>query len=447
MSVLAPAAKSPDSPAALDFAELLVTQAPGLLPLVSAEQIHATQECFDIEAANADLRRQSPEADRRFSGTYGMDPRGFGDTRRQLEAIDARMGPMPAGTGEIVLDTREVLAEDILTAAPRNQAAEARFRERIYGELTATPVRVEVLTKASPPLVVLRWGTTMLPHSQGRVTFADLVRKGAPFAQPYIDEVLNGPEMQEMREAIYTLRSEVRTITTEHQDLSDRNKEHNVVRRISEFLGRPGITDMLELMKEAEKHPENGTFEELLARANAPYPSIRIWDQPLAFLEEAEKLIAKGELELATIGWMRARSHAMAAAERFSSYEQRVMKGAGVAIVWLERMKMAGKIAAGVATGGWSLAGQAAAAATYVFVQEGAQQKAEVSQGLRASVDFNALFKQSAMEGALSFLGGLTQGAFSKALATRFGASLATKFGPAVAERVISAGAAVTSSF
>jgi hypothetical protein len=144
---------------------------------------------------------------------------------------------------------------------------------------------------------------------------------------------------------------------------------------------------------------------------------------------------------------MRARSHAMAAAERFSSYEQRVMKGAGIAIVWLERMKMAGKIAAGVATGGWSLAGQAAAAATYVFVQEGAQQKAEVSQGLRESVDFNALFKQSAMEGALSFLGGLTQGAFSKALATRFGASLATKFGPAVAERVISAGAAVTSSF
>src|SRR5690606_8658905 len=126
-------------------------------------------------------------------------------------------------------------------------------------------------------------------------------------------------------------------------------------------------------------------------------------------------------------------------------YEERVMSGAGIAVKWLERAKFAGKLAAGVASGGYSLGAQALIAGGYTLAQEGAQQASEVAHGLRESIDVKGLAQQATVEGAMALFGAMAQGAFAKTLSARFGEKLATSYGPFVAERIIGGAATATS--
>ena len=52
------------------------------------------------------------------------------------------------------------------------------------------------------------------------------------------------------------------------------------------------------------------------------------------------------DFEIGAIAYMRAEAALDKAARRFQRYEERVMKGAAIAVKWLGRAKFAGKIAA-----------------------------------------------------------------------------------------------------
>src|SRR5205823_5325898 len=132
-----------------------------------------------------------------------------------------------------------------------------------------------------------------------------------------------------------------------------------------------------------------------------PFPSLTQWTPVEDAIKEALGLLGNDEFDLAFIAFMRASGIAEKAIQRYERYEEKVMKGAGLAVTWLERLKTAGKIAAGIASGGLALPAQAAVAAGYALLQEGAQQEAEVAYGQRSGLDLGGLAKLAATEGAM----------------------------------------------
>ena len=65
------------------------------------------------------------------------------------------------------------------------------------------------------------------------------------------------------------------------------------------------------------------------------------------------------------------------------AYDKRVTTGAQTAIKWAERLKTAGSIAAGIASGGLGLTGSALVAGGYSFAQGAAEQMSAVHHGLQ----------------------------------------------------------------
>ena len=155
-------------------------------------------------------------------------------------------------------------------------------------------------------------------------------------------------------------------MSVEHRLRIEANKDHPVVRRIAEFLGGGDeIEAMVALLKEIEEHPERGTWEERQEELSTECPSMEIWDEPQKAANEARTTIDE-DFEIGAIAYMRAEAALDKAARRFQRYEERVMKGAAIAVKWLGRAKFAGKIAA------TALPGSAVVnAAVYSIIQEG----------------------------------------------------------------------------
>ncbi|MET0730598.1 MAG: hypothetical protein ABWZ03_05345, partial [Solirubrobacterales bacterium] len=80
-------------------------------------------------------------------------------------------------------------------------------------------------------------------------------------------------------------------------------------------------------------------------------------------------------------------------------------------------------------------------------IRDGAQQASEIAYDLRDGFNVTGLLKQAGVEGAMAYLGGVTQNAFNGALTARFGARLTDLVGEVAAQRTISAVGAATSSF
>jgi hypothetical protein len=439
-------------------AEMLASEAPVLLGLIPAKGIEDLQAQIDAKASNEVVDREKQKRWNEISaGQDFQDPKMFNpgvtnpEDFKRIERGRTVVGDAP---NRFTVDAQAVLdVAGIRTPHSQNNSLERAFREKIWADLTKGPITAEIAP--------MRWGPRRmqigvtyyssdnwtLDHTKGIIHFDDLTKQGGRYGKEYADEVANSPELRQLTRALALIKEEIDEIKKDHYERSKLNEEHGVVRHIAEALGGDDLGDLMKAVIEAKKHPENGTLEQQLAELENPYPSVRMWDVPEGQLAQAHEFLAKGDFDLAMLSFMQASGSAEKATERYQRYEAKVMKGAGIAVKWLTRLKTAGKLAVGVATGGLALPAQAAVAAGYAFLQEGAQQESEVAYGLRSSVDLGGLAKLAATEGAMTFFGGLTQGAFTKTLTARFEVSLAERYGPSIAKRLISGTAAATSTF
>jgi hypothetical protein len=221
--------------------------------------------------------------------------------------------------------------------------------------------------------------------------------------------------------------------------LQARGKTHPVVKATAEFLGGPSIAEISEVILDAKKHPEKGTLEARLAELQAPEPPLEIWRDPTLDVKQATALLNKREVTLAAVGLVRAQHSAGIAFGAYERYEQRVMKGAGVAVKWLERAKEAGKLAVEVAASeaGLGALAKAGLAGAYGFVQGEA--------GREEGKSHWDLAKDAGVEAAMSFIGDRFKDGFKDALKERFAAQL--KAYPSLAHHVIESTAGMSASF
>lgn len=425
--------------------QLIAETAPALLSVVPAPEISALEKRLRIAQKNQELAQQSNRIRQQFQARYNLPAEGFGDTRKQIHGLQSQMKPV-GGPLELEVSGADLLATDMTVPPAGDVVAQMRFQQHVKQALADEPIKVRIIGSGPGAQVVYYWRFKNRPHARGQLTRDNLLNNWG-FAHAYSEIVQSSPERQLLRQALQELSSVFVEATTAHKERSDKNRDHPVVRRIAHFLGGPSMFDVAQVIVDAQENPGKGSLEDRLEELEAPYPSIAIWDVPRQHIDEARKALADGKVEIALLAVMRAQRSVTNAATRFLRYEERVMSGAGVAVKWLERAKFAGKLAAGVASGGYSLGAQALIAGGYSFAQEGAQQVSEVAHGLRESVDVKGLAQKAAVEGAMSLFGGLTQGAFAKTLSARFAEKLTANYGPWIANRVISGAATATSQF
>lgn len=350
------------------------------------------------------------------------------------------------GPLELTISGAELLAADMRVPPPGDIIAVRRFQEQVKQELAAEPLKVRIERTGPEARVVLHWRFKNRPHTRGQLTKNDIIN-GWGFAHAYSELVSNSPERKQLQQALSELSAVVIEASTAHKERSDKNRDQPIVRRVAQFLGGPSMVDVANIMIDAKQNPGKGKLEDRLKELEAPYPRLAIWDTPRSHIEEGRRALSEAGTEIALLAVMRAERSVTGAATQLLRYEERVMSGAGVAVKWLERAKFAGKLAAGVASGGYSLGAQALVAGAYTFAQEGAQQVSEVAHGLRDSIDLQGLVQQASVDGAMSLFGAVTQGAFAKTLTARFGEKLAADYGPRIAERIIGGAATATSQF
>jgi hypothetical protein len=434
--------------AAGSVSSLFAAEAPELLHVMSAEQIKALQDRFDMRAHNADVRRRYDNLKKRAAASdYPADQAWT----RKLDALWSEQQAEPQGPNEVTLPTMAVLDPAILQPASEDGEAEAKFRQSVVEQLLKTPlVKVQITERGlsavergdSGPFtkheIVLECGGMKLPHTKGKVTAADLASKaGSPYAQQYAREVTNSPDVMVFKYQVGDLEESLANAEIEHQDLQARGKEHPIVKTAAEILGGPSVAEVMAVMVDLHKHPEKGTLEQRKEELEAPEPPLDIWKEPKLELKKVNELVAQHHFKLAASTLAQAQRSAAVAFASYERYERRVMKGAGVAVKWLEAAKTAGKLAVGVATGELGLLAQAGLAGAYTFAQGAAERKEGQSVW--------QLTKESGIEAAMTYLGGGIKGTFETALNERFAAQLVAY--PELAERVIKTTSEATASF
>lgn len=441
----APAAPAKPRPVGESVVAVILQHAPALLPHLPQDWLDAKQARVDAQASNLDVRRRQTDVYDDSRAHYpGLDPMGIGPTRDRIHKIGSEYVPVPGDVPDPTIDTALLLdSADILAVQPFNRAIQARFRKALHAELLKQPTRVILSMQQGPVLV---WGGEVMQHTKGRLRFEDVIRSGK-FAEAYTHDVLRAPEITQLRTAIPTLESGMRDVRRQHEFRLEKDRERPIIAWISRQLGAPTPAQMMAVAADAEAHPEKGSLEQRLAELAAPRPELSEWDKPEADLARAREILGEDKFELALWAFAEAERGALKVAQRYERYEDKIQRGGGTAIKWLGRAKIAGTIAAGIATGGTSLAAQAGAAAGYSLVREGAQQASEIANDVRESFDVGGLLRQASVEGAMAYLGAVTQIKFTEALNVRFGARLTELAGPVVAERALSAVAATTSAF
>src|SRR5262249_38074397 len=132
-------------------------------------------------------------------------------------------------------------------------------------------------------------------------------------------------------------------------------------------------------------------------------------------------------------------------AQKYFTYENRVTSGAGTAVKWLGRMKTAGSIAAGIASGGLGLTGSALVAGGYTLVHEGAGRMSEMHYGQREDLGLGSLIQEAGTAAALTVIGGALQSRFQAVFKARLD-QVPALAGTKLAEMTSSALASGTSS-
>ena len=431
---------------------LIEVEAPQLLPLIPPAQIERMQTRFDNRATNADITRRLKEAQAQeraesYSiGTYNQSYSPHAEAwARKTDHLRSQFVDDPEGPDELTVLTAAILDPAILEAPTEDAEAEAPFRSSVYKELSGTPLStVYIDTSALSALersklndegpttkldVFLRCGRIKLPHTKGKVTFADLTEKaGSPFAKRYAEEVTNRPAIAELRKATLDLDEAVNNGKGAHEALIEAGVAHPWVKRVAEFLGGPSVGDYMALMRDIKKHPEKGTYEERRGELEAPEPPLEIWSEPKQQLDHVIGLLGHRQVKSALITLMLAEKMVHVTLDRFERYHKKVMKGAGTGLAMLQVAKAAGKAAAAwlVGPGATSLGMElglttkAAAAGVYSFAQGAGGNVGAYLYAPAEMKDWGKIGKEAGIEAAMELVGGTLEEKFKATLDTRF---------------------------
>jgi len=446
---------------------------PGIMNALDYEH---TKIWFDIIIgwqANREVNEELREMDERARKNAWSDP-SYGTYRLTEEykaraaAIEAHRRFVAEGSSLAPLNPQKILKPDITAPQAWNVDAEQRFRTWAVEYVTSKPLEAELSTRRE---LVSQWERTEHPELEGGF-HANLLRGGQrqwntggylgwddlmkipEIRDKYEADVSNGPHIKAMREAIGELSAHIDEMMEEHQNRSDKNAEHGVVRHVSEALGGPSATELMLLRLRVQENPNDTDAKAALAEKEAEagdYPKMKgpdgIWFQPQQQLAAARRFFQGGQVELAAAAIAACQKSTAISTARFAGYERRVMGGAGIAVTWLERAKTAGKIASAF-TGAGGIVRASITAAGYTFAQEGSQQVVAHWIDPANKIDLKGLAQQAAIDGLATLFGGLTQGAFVNALSARFGARMvASGLSEATTRTVLSAAGATTAAF
>jgi hypothetical protein len=456
---------------------LFKEEAPELLPLVPPDQIERMQQRFDARAHNADISRRLKEAqaqERAESYSIGSHNQSYSPHAeawaRKTDHLRSQFVDDPEGPDELKVLTGGVLDPAILEAPSEDAEAEAAFRSSVYNELVRTPLTtVYIDTSFLSALerskqndegpntkldVFLKCGRIKLPHTKGKVTFADLTSKGgSPFAKRYGEEVTNRPKIAELRRATYDLEEAVDNGKGAHEALIEAGQAHPWVKGIAEWLGGPSPADYLALMRDIRKHPEKGTYEERSGELEAPEPPLEIWSAPKQQLEHVIELLGHHQVKSALITLMVAQRMVQVTLDRFERYHKRVMKGAGTGLAILKVAKAAGKAAAtwlagpGAASLGLELGltAKAVAAGAYSFAQGAGGNVGAYFFAPAEMKDWSKIGKEAGIDAAMDLLGGTLEEKFKATLEVRLAHHL-EGYPPEITKRAIEAASKATAA-
>ena len=256
--------------------------------------------------------------------------------------------------------------------------------------------------------------------TKGVITLSDLRHR---FMTEYGQQVTDRPEWHKLKEAFKETLSAYYDATQAHRERSKINAENRG------WFGIDIVRNIIEAVGEGDED----------------YPSIRQWDEPKRFIDQAGPALRAQQFELAVPLLAMAEMSTAQAAQKIFAYDHRVETGAATAVKWLNRVKTAGSIAASIAAGPLGITGSALVAGGYTFVQEGAQNASALAHGQRTDLGLAGLVKQAGTATVLGLLGGALQTRFQAAMAARL-AAVTGKAGGALREAAVSSAAAMTSS-
>jgi hypothetical protein len=360
---------------------------PALLTALTKDQLDHWQRVVDYYTIEREVGRRRGALGDEFA-YYGTLATQHPDYIKKLRRLNAAVPEKPSE--QLSVNVRSLLSDDVKDEPEWDVKAELAFRqwavERITKEplqLTLRPDPEEALAQHPMPGIVNK--------TKGFITANDLRNE---YRAEYDAKVVNRPEMVKLRQALAETQEVFDEVVPQHRERSDINAKRigwGMVRHVSEAIGK-GDTD---------------------------YPTIHIWDKPKALLGQAGPLLAERKFEMAVPVIAMAEQATAECAQRFMSYEERVMTGAGTAVKWLGRMKTAGSIAAGIASGGLGLTGSALVAGGYTLAQEGAGRLSEMHYGQRKHFGVASLIEEAGVSAVMTVLGGALQSRFQAAFKAR----------------------------
>ncbi|UOE44822.1 hypothetical protein [Agromyces larvae] len=386
---------------------------PALLGALTAGQLEQWQRVVDHYTISwhIDARVRRLWDDFAYYGTVReQHPDYLQERKRLLRAVP------PKPDERLVVDVRLLLADDVRQPPEWDVKAETDFRQWAVGRITKEPL--ELSLRPVPGEALGQHPMPGIVHKTKGFVTADDLRNEYP--EEYARRVSNREELAKLREALKETTEvwhELRPMHAERSAINAKRIGFGAIRHISEALGE----------------------------GSASYPSIRIWDHPRQLIERAWPLLRERKYELVVPIIAMAEQSTAEAAKRFSAYENRVMTGAGTAVKWLNRLKTAGSIAAGIASGGLGLTGSALVAGGYTFAQEGLGRAAEMHYGQRTGLGLASLVQAAGVSAVMTYLGGALQARFQVAIKARID-QIPNLAGTKLAELTSSAMAAGTSS-
>lgn len=396
-----------------DVRDALQARYPGLLRALTPAQLDQWQKVVDHYTIAWEVDRQRQRLWDAYE-YYGAARTAHPDYQRKRRRLDRAVPPRPSE--ELSVDVRLLFADDVHEPPQWDVEAETRFRQWAVERSTQEPLRLSL--RPTPGEALNQHPMPGIVHkTKGFITARDLVSN---FPEEYERQVSNREAIVKLREALHETDAVWHEATAEHKARSDKNAERigwGLVRHISEALGE----------------------------GDADYPTIRIWDRPRQLIDAAYPLLNERKFELAVPVIAMAEQATAECAKRFFDYENRVMTGAGTAVKWLGRLKAAGSIAAGIASGGLGLTGSALVAGGYTLVQEGAGRAAEMHYGQRTHFGVASLIEAAGTSALMTVLGGALQARFQTAIRARID-QMPNLAGTKLAEYTASALAAGTSS-
>ncbi len=379
---------------------------PGLLAALTEAQLDQWQAVVDHAYFSTALRIKEYDLDygtlgprtgfqgprpptHAYYGELWSQTQEYKTRKRQLDAAKARR-KAPSAT-PLTVDPRLLFADDVHEQPQWDVKAEMTFREWAIAEVTKTPITIDTAPSASWYEALGQWPITV-KNTKGFITAENLHHQ---YPAEYRAWVSHRKEITELDKALNMIRDAIIEMKVEHQERSDINARKigfGLVRHISEAVGS----------------------------GSAPYPTIKIWNEPDQLCDRAITSFNKGQFELAVTLMSMAETTTADAIKKYTAYEGRVQSGAGRVVKALEVLKVAGTIAAGVASGGLGLTGAALAAGGYEAAQEGAARASEMHYGQRKSFDLAGLVTKAGVTTVMTLMGGSLQGKFEKALKLRF---------------------------